>query len=83
MLKNPRKTLGIKKNMVYKIPPGRGGKPYPASGLLVLLLMIRCLLSFPLFVWVLFLALVLLFITLWPSSFAITWIGKRWLFALL
>ena len=33
MLKNPRKTLGFKKNMVYKIPPGGGGKPYPASGL--------------------------------------------------
>ena len=32
MLKNPCKTLGFKKNMVYKIPPG-GGKPYPASGL--------------------------------------------------
>ena len=24
MLKNPRKTLGFKKNMVYKIPPGGG-----------------------------------------------------------
>ena len=35
MLQNPRKTLGFKKNMVYKIPPGGGGKPYPASGLLV------------------------------------------------
>ena len=33
MLQNPRKTLGYKKNMVYKIPPGGGGKPYPASGL--------------------------------------------------
>ena len=22
MLQNPRKTLGLKKNMVYKIPPG-------------------------------------------------------------
>ena len=33
MLQNPRKTLGLKKNMVYKIPPGGGGKPYPASGL--------------------------------------------------
>ena len=32
MLQNPRKTLGLKKIMVYKIPPG-GGKPYPASGL--------------------------------------------------
>ena len=35
MLQNPRKTLGFKKNMVYKIPPGGGGKPYPASGLIV------------------------------------------------
>ena len=35
MLQNPCKTLGFKKNMVYKIPPGGGGKPYPASGLLV------------------------------------------------
>ena len=34
MLQNPCKTLGSKKNMVYKIPPGGGGgKPYPASGL--------------------------------------------------
>ena len=33
MLRNPCKTLGFKKNMVYKNPPG-GGKPYPASGLL-------------------------------------------------
>ena len=33
MLQNPRKTLSFKKNMVYKIPPGGGGKPYPASGL--------------------------------------------------
>ena len=32
MLQNPCKTLGFKKNVVYKIPPG-GGKPYPASGL--------------------------------------------------
>ena len=24
MLQNPRKTLGFKKNMVYKIPPGGG-----------------------------------------------------------
>ena len=32
-MQNPRKTLGFKKNMVYKIPPGGGGKPYPASGL--------------------------------------------------
>ena len=33
MLQNPCKTLGFKKNMVCKIPPGGGGKPYPASGL--------------------------------------------------
>ena len=33
MLQNPCKTLGFKKNMVYKIPPGGGDKPYPASGL--------------------------------------------------
>ena len=34
MCQNPCKTLGFKKNMVYKIPPGGGGgKPYPASGL--------------------------------------------------
>ena len=37
MLQNPCKTLGFKKNMVYKIPPGGGGKPYPASGLYGLL----------------------------------------------
>ena len=37
MLQNPRKTLGFKKNMVYKIPPrGGGGKPYPASGLITM-----------------------------------------------
>ena len=35
MLQNPCKTLGFIKNMVYKIPPGGGGKPYPASGLYV------------------------------------------------
>ena len=35
MLQNPCKTLGFKKNMVYKIPPRGGGKPYPASGLIV------------------------------------------------
>ena len=34
MLQNPCKTLGFKKNMVYKISPGGGGKPYPASGLM-------------------------------------------------
>ena len=33
MLQNPCKTLGFMKNMVYKIPPGGGGKQYPASGL--------------------------------------------------
>ena len=33
MFQNPCKTLGFKKNMVYKIPLGWGGKPYPASGL--------------------------------------------------
>ena len=35
MFQNPCKTLGFKKNIVYKIPPGGGGggKPYPASGL--------------------------------------------------
>ena len=38
MLQNPRKTLGFKKNMVYKIPPWGGGKPYPASGLYRLIL---------------------------------------------
>ena len=42
MLQNPRKTLGFKKNMVYKIPPGGGGKPYPASGLIGLCLMLVC-----------------------------------------
>ena len=31
--KNTRKTLGFKKNMVYKIPPVGGGKPYLAAGL--------------------------------------------------
>ena len=35
MLQNPCKTLDFTKNMVYKIPPGVGGKPYPASGLLI------------------------------------------------
>ena len=33
MLQNLCKTLDFKKNMVYEIPPGGGGKPYPASGL--------------------------------------------------
>ena len=30
-----RKKLGFKKIMVYKIPPGGGGKPYLATGLKV------------------------------------------------
>ena len=34
MLQDPCKTLGFKKNVVYKIPLG-GGKPYPASCLIV------------------------------------------------
>ena len=37
MLQNPRKTLGFKKIMVYKILPGGGGggdKPFPDSDLL-------------------------------------------------
>ena len=33
MLQKTRKTWGFKKIMVYKIPPGGGGKPYLASGL--------------------------------------------------
>ena len=40
MVQKPRKTLGFKKIMVYKIPPGGGwgggggrGKPYLATGL--------------------------------------------------
>ena len=45
MLQNPRKTLGFKKNMVYKIPPGGGGKPYPASGLQVSNSLFRIFLS--------------------------------------
>ena len=35
MLQNTSKTLGFKKNMVYKTPPGGGGKPYLAHGLLI------------------------------------------------
>ena len=35
MLQNPRKTLGFKKNMVFEISSGGGGKPYLASGLYV------------------------------------------------
>ena len=42
MLQNPCKTLGFKKNMVSEIPPGGGGKPYPASGLISLQIMILC-----------------------------------------
>ena len=38
MLQNPCKTLGFKKNIVYKIAPGGGGKPYPASGLQCILM---------------------------------------------
>ena len=34
MLQNPCKTLGFKKNLVYKTPPGGQVRPYPASGLL-------------------------------------------------
>ena len=34
-MQNLCKMLGFKKNMVYKIPPGGEGKPYPASGLVV------------------------------------------------
>ena len=34
MLQNLCKTLGFKKNMVYKIPPEGEAKPYPASGLI-------------------------------------------------
>ena len=42
MLQNACKTLGFKKNMVYKIPPEvGGGKPYPASGLQVLAFITR------------------------------------------
>ena len=34
MLQNTSKTLGFQKIMVYKTPPGGGGKPYLARGLL-------------------------------------------------
>ena len=34
MLQKTRKTLGFKKIMVFKIPPG-GGKPYLATGLYI------------------------------------------------
>ena len=42
MLQNPYKTLGFKKNMVYKISTGGGGggKPYPASGLHAIFILI-------------------------------------------
>ena len=33
MLQNTSKTLGFQKIMVYKTPPGGGGKPYLARGL--------------------------------------------------
>ena len=42
-----------------------------------MLLLIHCLLLLPLFVGVLCLVVVLLFITLCPSSFAIIFMGKR------
>ena len=45
MLQNPRKTLGFKKNMVYEIPPGGGGKPYPASGLNIAIVMASIILN--------------------------------------
>ena len=35
MLQNTSKTLGFQKIMVYKTPPGGGGKPYLARGLYV------------------------------------------------
>ena len=41
MLQNARKTLGFKINMVHKISPGGGGKPYPASGLLFFVITLR------------------------------------------
>ena len=46
MLQSPRMTLGFMKNMVYKISPG-GGKPYPASGLIVLLCLFDLILNVP------------------------------------
>ena len=33
MLQNTSKTIGFQKIMVYKTPPGGGGKPYLARGL--------------------------------------------------
>ena len=40
MLQNPCKTLGFKKNTVYRIPSeGGGGKPYPAGGILAIFFM--------------------------------------------
>ena len=53
------------------------------SKTVVLLLLIHCLLFLPLFVGVLRLVLVLVFSTLFPSSVAITLMGKRELVALL
>ena len=34
MLQNTAKTLGFQEIMVYKTPPGGGGKPYLARGLI-------------------------------------------------
>ena len=41
MLQNTSKTIGFQKIMVDKTPPGGGGKPYLACGLIFLLL--KCL----------------------------------------
>ena len=45
MVQKTRKTLGFKKIMVYKIPPGGGwgglGKPYLATGLRSVLIKTR------------------------------------------
>ena len=38
MLQNTSKTLGFQKIMVYKTPPGGGGKPYLARGLCIVYL---------------------------------------------
>ena len=53
------------------------------SKTVALLLLLRCLLLLPIFVGVLCLVLVLLFITLCPSSFSIILIGKRQLVVLI
>ena len=37
MLQNTSKTLGFLKIMVHKTPPGGGGKPYLAHGLIICL----------------------------------------------